>query len=42
LGPEAFALWNDQQKFAAEPAKVTLWIAPDSSQGVQATLEITK
>jgi beta-glucosidase len=42
LGPEALALWNDQQKFAAEPAKVTLWIAPDSSQGLQATLEITK
>ena len=42
LGPSAFAIWNDQQKFAAEPAKVTLWIAPDSSQGVQATLEITK
>jgi beta-glucosidase len=42
LGPEAFAIWNDQQKFAAEPAKVTLWIAPDSSQGLQATLEITK
>jgi beta-glucosidase len=42
LGPEAFAIWNDQQKFAAEPAKVTLWIAADSSQGLQATLEITK
>ena len=42
LGPNAFAIWNDQQKFAVEPAKVTLWIAPDSSQGVQATLEITK
>jgi beta-glucosidase len=42
LGPEAFALWNDQQKFAAEPAKVTLWIAPDSSRGVQTTLEIIK
>jgi len=42
LGPEAFAIWNDQQLFAAEPAKVTLWIAPDSSQGLQATLEITK
>ena len=42
LGPDAFAIWNDQQKFAVEPAKVTLWIAPDSSQGVQATLEITK
>lgn len=42
LGPSAFAIWNDQQKFAAEPAKVTVWIAPDSSQGVQASLEITK
>lgn len=42
LGPNAFAIWNDQQKFAVEPAKVTLWIAPDSSQGVQASLEITK
>jgi beta-glucosidase len=42
LGPEAFAFWNDQNKFAAEPARVTLWIAPDSSQGVQTTLEITK
>jgi beta-glucosidase len=42
LGPDAFAIWNDQQKFAVEPAKVTLWIAPDSSQGVQATMEITK
>ena len=42
LGPSAFGIWNDQQKFAAEPSKVTLWIAPDSTQGVQATLEITK
>ena len=42
LGPNAFAIWNDQQKFAVEPAKVTLWIASDSAQGLQATLEITK
>ena len=42
LGPSAFAIWNDQQKLAAEPAKITVWIAPDSTQGVQATLEITK
>jgi beta-glucosidase len=42
LGPSAFAIWNDQQKFAVEPAKVTLWIASDSSQGLQAILEITK
>jgi beta-glucosidase len=42
LGPEAFAFWNDQQKFAAEPARVTVWLSADSSQGLPATLEITK
>jgi beta-glucosidase len=42
LGPEAVAFWNDQNNFAAEPARVTLWVGPDSSQGVQAALEITK
>lgn len=42
LAPEAFAIWNDQQKFAAEPAKLTLWVAPDSARGLSSTLEITK
>ena len=42
LGPEAFAFWNDQNKFAAEPSKLTVWAAPDSSQGVRQELEITK
>ena len=42
LGPEAFAIWNDQNKFAAEPARVTLWASPDSSSGSEATLQITK
>lgn len=42
LGSEVFGIWNDQQKFAAEPAKVTLWIAPDSSRGLSTALEITK
>ena len=42
LGPEAFAFWNDQNSFAAEPARVTLWAGPDSSRGSQAALEITK
>ena len=41
LGPEVFSLWNDQNKFAAEPARVTLWISPDSSRGAEATLQIT-
>jgi len=42
LGPEAFAFWNSQNKFAAEPARVTLWIAPDSSQGLRQVIEISK
>jgi beta-glucosidase len=42
LGAEAFAFWNDQNKFGAEPALVTLWIGPDSSRGSEAALQITK
>ncbi len=42
LGAEAFAFWNDQNKFAVEPAGVTLWVSPDSSRGSEATLQITK
>jgi beta-glucosidase len=41
LGPEVFSLWNEQNQFAAEPARVTLWISPDSSRGTEATLQIT-
>jgi beta-glucosidase len=41
LGPEVFSLWNDQNKFAAEPAQVTLWISPDSTRGADAALQIT-
>jgi beta-glucosidase len=40
LGPEAFALWNDRSQFAAEPAKITIWISPDSASGSEAALEI--
>src|SRR5882672_7659681 len=42
LGAEAFAFWNDQNKFAIEPARVTLWVSPDSSSGSGATLQIVK
>jgi beta-glucosidase len=42
LGPEAFAFWNDQNSFSVEPARVTLWISPDSSRGSGAILQITK
>jgi beta-glucosidase len=40
LRPEAFAIWNDKNEFAAEPAKVNVWISADSSQGTAATAEI--
>jgi beta-glucosidase len=38
--PEAFAIWNDSNQFAVEPAKVTVWISPDSASGSEAKLEI--
>jgi beta-glucosidase len=41
LGPEAFAFWNEQNKFSVEPARVTLWVSPDSSRGSEAILQIT-
>ena len=40
LGPEALALWNDRNQFAVEPAKVSIWIASDSTQGTKAEVEI--
>ncbi len=40
LGPDSFALWNDKNRFAAEPARATVWISPDSASGTSATLAI--
>src|SRR5712691_8929706 len=40
LGAQAFAFWNDQNEFNVEPARVTLWISPDSRRGSKATLQI--
>jgi beta-glucosidase len=40
VGPEAFAIWNDRNQFTVEPAKVTVWISPDSASGSDARLEI--
>src|SRR5438093_1651824 len=40
LPAEAFAIWNDRNQFAAELAKVSVWISPDSSKGSAAELEI--
>jgi beta-glucosidase len=40
LPPQAFAIWNDRNQFAAEPANVSVWIGPDSAHGSEAALEI--
>ena len=40
LNSEAFALWNDANRLAAEPAEVAVWISPDSASGVPAALNI--
>ena len=40
LKPDAFALWDIQNRFVVEPAKVSIWISPDSAQGSEAALEI--
>jgi beta-glucosidase len=40
LKPEAFAIWNDRNEFAAEPAMVSVWISPDSAHGAEAQIEI--
>ncbi len=42
LGLDTFALWDDQNKYALEPARAKLWISPDSAHGSEATLEITR
>jgi beta-glucosidase len=40
LKPEAFAIWNDRNQLAAEPAKLSVWISPDSAHGTGAEMEI--
>ena len=40
LGPEAFAMWNEKNQFAAEPSRATVWISSDSASGSGATFEI--
>jgi beta-glucosidase len=42
VGPDAFAFWNDQNKFAVEPARATIWVSADSTSGSGVTLQITK
>ena len=40
LTPETFATWNDHNEYRVEPARVTLWVAPDSAQGQETTLDL--
>jgi beta-glucosidase len=40
LPADAFALWNDRNHFTVEPAKVSVWISPDSANGTPAVIEI--
>jgi len=42
VGPDAFALWDDHNKYVVEPARVRIWVSPDSAHGSEATLEIAK
>lgn len=42
LKPEAFAIWNARNEFAAEPARVNVWISPDSAHGTPAEAEILR
>jgi beta-glucosidase len=40
LTPEALALWNDRNQWVVEPAKLAVWISPDSAHGSPATVHI--
>jgi beta-glucosidase len=40
VGPEAFALWDTEQQFRAEPASVRVWIGPDSAHGTPTEIRI--
>jgi len=40
IAPEALAIWNDRNQFAAETAKVKVWISADSAHGSPAQAEI--
>jgi beta-glucosidase len=42
LPADTFALWDDQNKFTVEPAKITIWVSPDSSSGTPVNLQIGK
>ncbi len=41
LDAETFAFWGAENTYGVEPARVTIWIAPNSAEGQSAKLEIT-
>jgi beta-glucosidase len=40
LDAKTFAFWGAENTFGVEPARVTIWIAPNSAEGQGTTLEI--
>ncbi len=42
VGHEELAFWNIEMHHTVEPAQVTVWIAPDSVEGISAQFTITK
>lgn len=40
LRAETIAIWNDRNEFTVEPAKVPIWVGPDSGHGSAAEMEI--
>jgi beta-glucosidase len=41
LDANTFAFWGAENTFGIEPARVTIWVAPNSAEGQGTTFEIT-
>ena len=42
VGREELAFWNLEMRYAAEPAQVDVWIAPNSAEGKPVQFTISK
>jgi beta-glucosidase len=42
LTADALALWDEQNHYTVEPAKVTVWVAPDATRGSSAALTLER
>lgn len=40
LPADTFSIWDDRNQLRVEPSKLTVWISPDSAQGIPAEAEI--